>query len=258
MLRIRSELMRQRRIQLGLTSEELAEKSGLDARTIRRLEQGKTHPRLHTVTAVAQALTLDIPNFVLNQKGELSFQSNLLVDESDDDERRLAAAFRAAENTFRTKLTYEGHQSFREVMYVVSLLLTKALATEGNELAEKEDEGVREVVAAFKAADVAIRKTLSGGGDLDIEDATCVFSLLLTRYGIAFSRQSESDPMEGFSMIENAFNQAKKAFLDYLTLGFVDPGETSSGEEVPGPESLQVDERMGDTGGRVRLTTPSR
>ncbi len=211
MVRINTELMLQRRIQLGWTSEELAERSGLDARTIRRVEQGKTRARLHTAVAVAQALTLDTSAFVLNEGSSAG--------ERDVDEDSVAAAFKAAENTFQTELTCDGDQNFKEMMYVLSLLLTRALAMEGKGLAKQEDAGVHEVVAAFKAADVAIRTTLSGGGELGIEEATYVLALLLTRYGIAFSRRPGSGPMMGFSMIEVVSDQARKALAHQLDTG---------------------------------------
>ena len=235
MVRINTELMLQRRIQLGWTSEELAERSGLDARTIRRLEQGKTGARLHTAVAVAQALTLDTSAFVLNEGSSAGGR--------DVDEGSVAAAFKAAENTFQTELTCDGDQSFKDVMYVLSLLLTRTLATEGKGLAKQEDAGVHEVVTAFKAADVAIRTTLSGGGELGIEEATWVLSLLLTRYGIAFSRRPGSGPMMGFSMIAVASDQARKALSDYVTPGSGYPslGETISDEPVPDLVSLLFD-----------------
>ena len=219
MVRINTELMLQRRIQLGWTSEELAERSGLDARTIRRLEQGKTRARLHTAVAVAQALTLDTSAFVLNEGSSAG--------ERDADVDSVAAAFKAAENTFQTELTCDGDQNFKEMMYVLSLLLTRALAREGKGLAKQEDAGVHGVVAAFKAADIAIRTTLSGGGELGKEEAISVLSLLLTRYGIAFSRRLEHEPLAGYSMIEIAAGRAMQA-LAGLVPGF--PGYPGLGE----------------------------
>lgn len=228
MLRIDSELMRQRRIQLGWTSEELAEKSGLDARTIRRLEQGKTHPRLHTAIAVARALTLDTSTFIsydvsAGRRDAVMKQVAAIVEgaeytyQRDANEDNVSAAFKAAENTFQTELRYEGDQSFREVMHVLSPLLTKALATEGKGLTKQEDMDVYEMVSAFKAADAAIRTTLSDRRELSIEEATCVLSLLLTRYGIAFSRGPDRGLMLGLTMIDIARMLARKALADYLT-----------------------------------------
>lgn len=146
--------------------------------------------------------------------------------EQDDDKRTLAAAFKASEHTFQTDLTCEGDQSFREVMYVASLLLTRALAMEGKELAGQEDAGVHEIVAAFKAADVAIRTTLSGSGELGMDEATCVLSLLLARYAIAFNRRPEHGVLTGFNMIRAAADQAGKALSDPI------PGHPSLGEMI--------------------------
>ena len=54
--------------------------------------------------------------------------------------------------------------------------------------AQEDDD---RVVAAFKAADDVIQKVLSRGGPWGLKEATCVLSLLLTRYGSAFARQSD-------------------------------------------------------------------
>ena len=238
MLRINSELMRQRRIQLGWTSEELAEKSGLDARTIRRLEQGKTRPRLHTAVAVAQALTLETSVFVLNEGPQAG--------ERDPDEDSVAAAFKAAMETFGTELTCDGDTNYKEVTYVLSLLLTRALAREGKGSAEQEGAGVHDVVAAFKAADVAIRATLGAGREMGIEEATSVLSLLLTRYGIAFSRGPNRGPMLGLTMIDIAREVARKRLSDYLTPGgHVHLGEAPSRETADLLSSLLEESERG-------------
>ena len=287
MVTINAELMRERRVQLGWTSEQLAEKSGLDPGTIRRMEQGKTRARLHTAVAVAQALTLDTSAFVLNdrptflsddrwqagrrdadmikvQLGEegptvAAFMVPGSAFQRDANEDMVAAAFKAAADTFNTELTCEGDQSFREVMYVVSLLLTRALATEGKGLAKQEEEGGDEVVAAFKAADVAIRKTLSGRGDLSMEEAICVLSLLLTRFGIAFSRQPEHGPYAGFSMVDAISYQTKKALSDHPHPGYSDISVTIPDDSIP-DEPLLSDVREGDIriGKSVILRKPSR
>lgn len=228
MVRINAELMRQRRIQLGWTSEQLAAECGLDARTIRRMEQGKTRARLHTAVAVAEALTVDTSAFVLDERPAFLSDERSSAGEQVADEDRVASAFKAAESTFQTDLTCAGDQNLKEMMYVSSLLLTRALAMEGKEPAEKKNAGVHDVVAAFKAADVAIRTTLSDGGALSIEDATCVLSLLFTRYGIAFSRQSRSGPMTGYTMIAAVSDRTRKALEDYLTPGDPALGVTTS------------------------------
>jgi tetratricopeptide (TPR) repeat protein/DNA-binding XRE family transcriptional regulator len=48
--------LRARRLAVGLTQEELADRSGLSVRTIRDLERGSSRPRPRTVTSVAAAL----------------------------------------------------------------------------------------------------------------------------------------------------------------------------------------------------------
>ncbi|MCD6180557.1 MAG: helix-turn-helix domain-containing protein [Bacteroidales bacterium] len=48
------------RILKGLTQEELAEQTGLSVRTIQRIESGEVDPRTYTLTALAQALEVDL------------------------------------------------------------------------------------------------------------------------------------------------------------------------------------------------------
>lgn len=51
-------LLRQLRAQAGMTQEQLAERAGVGARTIRRLENGKSNPRADTVKTLAEALDI--------------------------------------------------------------------------------------------------------------------------------------------------------------------------------------------------------
>jgi len=48
------------RLLKGLTQEELAEQTGLSVRTIQRIESGEVDPRTYTLTALAQALEVDL------------------------------------------------------------------------------------------------------------------------------------------------------------------------------------------------------
>ncbi len=238
MVRINTELMLRRRIQLGWTSEELAEKSGLDARTIRRLEQGKTRPRLHTAVAVARALTLDTSTFVLDDKS-LAGERNAILDEAlaaaegmaaafkgtgyafwPDADEQIPEAFKATGYTFPKELTCEGEQGAKEVMHVVSHLLTRALAMEGKGPAKQEGDGVYGVAAAFKAADVAIRTTLSSGGALAFDEVTRVLSLLLARYARASRPRPGNDVLADIRMIDAVAEQARAALSDFRTPGY--------------------------------------
>lgn len=51
------------RLLKGLTQEDLAEKTGLSVRTIQRIENGEVDPRTFTLTALAEALEVDISVF---------------------------------------------------------------------------------------------------------------------------------------------------------------------------------------------------
>jgi transcriptional regulator with XRE-family HTH domain len=48
------------RILKGLTQEDLAEQTGLSVRTIQRIESGDVDPRTYTLTALAEALEVDL------------------------------------------------------------------------------------------------------------------------------------------------------------------------------------------------------
>lgn len=61
-----NDLVRTRRIELGLSQMELAIKSGLYQRTISEVERGLSrHPNLRTLQALAEALDLDLSRLVL-------------------------------------------------------------------------------------------------------------------------------------------------------------------------------------------------
>lgn len=47
----------------GLTQEELADQTGLSVRTIQRIESGDVDPRTYTLTALAEALEVDLEVF---------------------------------------------------------------------------------------------------------------------------------------------------------------------------------------------------
>lgn len=48
------------RKQMGITQEELSENTGLNVRTIQRIESGEVDPRLNTLKSIAQALQVDL------------------------------------------------------------------------------------------------------------------------------------------------------------------------------------------------------
>lgn len=54
-----AEAIKNTRLDLGLTQEEVAEKSGTDVRTIINIEMGRGNPTLKTLYAVIRALKMD-------------------------------------------------------------------------------------------------------------------------------------------------------------------------------------------------------
>ncbi len=207
MVRINHELMRRSRVELGWTAEKLAEESGLDSRTVRRIEQGGSLTRLRSAVAVARALKLELAALVLDGRSGGG--------EPRGDGAGLAGALAAADGTIQREIAGSGEGSLKEALYVVSMLLTRSLVLDGKVLA-KEDDDVDRVVAAFKAADSAIQTMLSGGGEWGAEEAARVLSLLLTRYGTAFSRESANGVEAGVNFVQAACDQAKRALPHYL------------------------------------------
>lgn len=183
MVRIHCEVMCRRRLEFGWTPEELAAKAGLDTRTVRRLEQSKKRHRLRSVIAIADALELELPTLILDDGPSEDGLSN--------DECRALAAFTASGSAIRMNLAGEDGWGLQEAMCVLSMVLTKTLGIERKALAEWEDGDEERVVAAFKAADHAIRTTLARGGKWGLKEATAVLSLLLIRYGSSFTWQSD-------------------------------------------------------------------
>jgi len=55
-----NETIKLRRIQLGLTQQELSELSGVSQQLISQIENGKAQPSLRTITKLAEVLKLDI------------------------------------------------------------------------------------------------------------------------------------------------------------------------------------------------------
>ena len=206
MVRIHRALMCRTRLELGWTPEKLAEESGLDARTIRRIEQGGSLTRLRSAIAIAEALKIEITTLLLDCPPSKS--------EPEGDSGDLAAALAVGDGTIQRELVSPVEWSLKEALYVLSLL-TRSVALDRKVLGENADN-VDRVVTAFKAADSAIQTTLSGGGEWGAEEAVRVLSLLLTRYGTAFSRRSANRVEVGVNFVEAACDQAKRALPHYV------------------------------------------
>jgi transcriptional regulator with XRE-family HTH domain len=65
------QFIKEQRLKMGLTQEELASKTDLTARTIQRIENNEVVPRPFTLQAIATALSID---FTLLNKGNLSIE----------------------------------------------------------------------------------------------------------------------------------------------------------------------------------------
>jgi transcriptional regulator with XRE-family HTH domain len=58
------QLIRNLRIQKGMTQEDLAAKTRISARTIQRIENGEVEPRVFTLQTIASALEVDFKEFI--------------------------------------------------------------------------------------------------------------------------------------------------------------------------------------------------
>lgn len=57
------QLIKERRLQLGITQEELANKTEISIRTIQRIENDEVDPRAYTLQVIAKALDFDFSEF---------------------------------------------------------------------------------------------------------------------------------------------------------------------------------------------------
>lgn len=199
MVRVDHDLIRRTRLKLGWTPERLAAESDLDARTVRRIEKGRSQPRLHSARALAEALELELTAIVL-----------------DDHESGTALSGRngGPETTGhpnQMEPVSPCEWSLNEALYVLSSLLAR-LGFDGTALSQNEGE-VDRVRAAFKAADSAMQTTLSGGGKWGPEEATRVLSLLLAKYGTLFGGQSVRGAGVSADFVQAACDQAKRTLF---------------------------------------------
>ena len=77
------------RLDLGLTQEQVAEKSGTDVRTIINMEQGRGNPKLETLFPLIRALKIDARE-IFDATAKLDSQSirhlHLLIDDCNEEE----------------------------------------------------------------------------------------------------------------------------------------------------------------------------
>nr|WP_321405581.1 helix-turn-helix domain-containing protein [uncultured Carboxylicivirga sp.] len=66
-------LIKELRLQKGMTQEELAEKTELSSRTIQRIENGEVDPRAYTLQMIAKALEVDFSLFIKKEAHKTDF-----------------------------------------------------------------------------------------------------------------------------------------------------------------------------------------
>ena len=84
-----AEAIKNTRLELGLTQEEVAERSGTDVRTIINMEMGRGNPKLQTLYAVIRALKMDarlIFDDDPQNESSISRQVKFLLDECSEEE----------------------------------------------------------------------------------------------------------------------------------------------------------------------------
>ena len=84
-----AEAIKKARLELGLTQEQVAEKSGTDVRTIINMEQGRGNPKLETLFPLIHALKMDARE-IFDVTAKLDAPSirhlRLLIDECSEEE----------------------------------------------------------------------------------------------------------------------------------------------------------------------------
>ena len=125
MVRIDRGLMHARRLELGMTLDELAEIAGCDSRTVQRIEKGYHTPRLRTARGISQALGIELSSMLV-----VAEPPSHGPDSRDDD--RIVVAFRAADRAIRAALSRDGEWDPEEMSAVLSLLLARYGSTPTN------------------------------------------------------------------------------------------------------------------------------
>lgn len=84
-----ADAIKKARLELGLTQEQVAEKSGTDVRTIINMEQGRGNPKLETLFPLIHALKMDARE-IFDVTAKLDAPSirhlRLLIDECSEEE----------------------------------------------------------------------------------------------------------------------------------------------------------------------------
>lgn len=84
-----ADAIKKARLELGLTQEQVAEKSGTDVRTIINMEQGRGNPKLETLFPLIKALKMDARE-IFDMTAKLDAPSirhlRLLIDECSEEE----------------------------------------------------------------------------------------------------------------------------------------------------------------------------
>lgn len=84
-----AEAIKNTRLELGLTQEEVAERSGTDVRTIINMEMGRGNPKLKTLYAVIRALKMDarlIFDDDPQNESSIARQVKFILDECSEEE----------------------------------------------------------------------------------------------------------------------------------------------------------------------------
>lgn len=88
-------IIQKRRIELGLSQEDLAERVGVTYQQIQRYEYGKTNLKMDKLQAIARALAVPTAHFFSKESSETVGKLVLPMDET---ERRIVQQFRMIKN----------------------------------------------------------------------------------------------------------------------------------------------------------------
>lgn len=202
----------ERRKELGLTQEELAEKCIMNVRSIQRIEAGTVNPRMHTIKVLSEALGFEEGIHVEKESRPwTTVLSNLLLLKEGDDDilAQLKIAWIAGliyfaigipELVFEVIRAESGIEGFNIVSYViVSIISILAIFyfQRGFIVLGKGLQNQMLTIAAWLIIGVSVLSTLAeivtlghdGEGDKIIAGAECItFGFLSIFFGIGIKR----------------------------------------------------------------------
>lgn len=142
------ELIRKRRLELGMTQRELGERCGIAEPTIRRYEAGKLNPKLETCQKIATALNVPVA-YLLN----ISSETKGFIEKMDGIITRINNRIQEMQESERDEKTDETIAEFK-----VYLSMAEELKKEYTSKAFQEDALNKSIAEIRTKADISKRQ----------------------------------------------------------------------------------------------------